>query len=182
MQFGNFRLDRVSGQLFRDGAPVPLAPKGFAVLQYLVENAGRLVSKRELLDAVWSGVFVGDGVLKVTIGELRKALADDPRTPTYIETAHRRGYRFIAPVEHRRPGRPGAARGPVTAPAVHYARSGDVNIAYQVVGSGPLDLVFVMGWVSHLEYFWNEPSCSECRKEGRSARCSQQATRSGPRR
>ena len=41
---------------------------------------------------------------------------------------------------------------------VHYAHSGSVNIAYQVIGSGPVDLVFVMGWVSHLEYFWNEPS------------------------
>ena len=44
------------------------------------------------------------------------------------------------------------------APETHYARSGDVNIAYQVVGEGPLDLVFVMGWVSHLDYFWEEPS------------------------
>ena len=43
-------------------------------------------------------------------------------------------------------------------PEVHYARSGEVNIAYQVVGDAPLDLVFVMGWISHLEYFWTEPS------------------------
>ena len=43
-------------------------------------------------------------------------------------------------------------------PETRYARSGDVNIAYQVVGEGPLDLVFVMGWVSHLDYFWEEPS------------------------
>ena len=41
---------------------------------------------------------------------------------------------------------------------MRYARSGDVNIAYQVLGRGPIDLVFVMGWVSHLEYFWSEPS------------------------
>jgi pimeloyl-ACP methyl ester carboxylesterase len=52
----------------------------------------------------------------------------------------------------------GATTIPTAAPRVSYARSGTVNIAYQVVGSGPLDLVFVMGWVSHLEYFWNEPS------------------------
>lgn len=143
MVFGPFRLDPVSGHLYKEGAPVPLAPKAFAVLEYLLENAGRLVSKRELLDAVWPGVFVGDAVLKVTIGEIRKALGDHPRTPTFIETVHRRGYRFIVSAG---------------APPVHYARSGDVNIAYQIVGSGPVDLVFVMGWVSHLEYFWNEPS------------------------
>jgi hypothetical protein len=52
------------------------------------------------------------------------------------------------------------ARGflPEKMPETMYARSGDFNIAYQVVGDAPLDLVFVMGWVSHLEYFWNEPS------------------------
>ncbi len=43
-------------------------------------------------------------------------------------------------------------------PETHYARSGDINIAYQVIGGGPIDLVFIMGWVSHLEYFWAEPS------------------------
>src|ERR1044072_5543341 len=43
-------------------------------------------------------------------------------------------------------------------PHTHYARSGDVNIASQVAGDGPLDLVFVMGWITHLEYFWQEPS------------------------
>ena len=54
--------------------------------------------KQELLDAVWPGVFVGDAVLKVTIREIRKALGDDTDQPRFIETAHRRGYRFVAPV------------------------------------------------------------------------------------
>ena len=152
MTFGPFELDPVSGHLYREGVPVPLPPKAFAVLQHLVENAGRLVSKQELLDAGWPGVFVGDAVLKVTIREIRKALGDSPTAPTYIETAHRRGYRFLPRNDERRTAN---VDGP---PPVHYARSGDVNIAYQVVGTGPLDLVFVMGWVSHLEYFWNEPS------------------------
>ena len=162
MTFGCFRLDPVSGHLYKDGTPVPLAPKAFAVLQCLIENAGRLVSKKELFDRVWPGVFVGDAVLKVTIRDIRKALGDDPRSPVYIETAHRRGYRFVhtvlddrAPVENLGPR---SAAHTMAAPEVHYARSGDVNVAYQVIGSGPVDLVFVMGWVSHLEYFWNEPS------------------------
>jgi pimeloyl-ACP methyl ester carboxylesterase/DNA-binding winged helix-turn-helix (wHTH) protein len=182
MIFGPFTLDPVSGHLYKDGATVPLAPKAFAVLQFLLENAGRLVSKRELFDHVWSGVFVSDAVLKVTIRDIRKALGDDPRSPTYIETAHRRGYRFVHPVHDRgsdplRGLTPFASTSEGTGsgdsrissalesrvgisptPEVHYARSGEVNVAYQVVGSGPIDLVFVMGWVSHLEYFWNEPS------------------------
>ena len=149
VSFAEFTLDGASGHLYRNGAVVPLTPKAFAVLGYLVDNAERLVGKKELLDAVWPGVFVGDAVLKVAIREIRRALDDDPQTPRFIETAHRRGYRFMVPV---------AAPQAIAPPRVCYARSGSVNIAYQVVGSGAIDLVFVMGWVSHLEYFWNEPS------------------------
>jgi pimeloyl-ACP methyl ester carboxylesterase/class 3 adenylate cyclase len=155
LTFGAFRLDPVSGQLFRENAAVPLTPKAFALLHYMATRAGQLIPKKELLDHVWPDVFVGDAVLKTTIRDLRKALRDDPHTPRYIETAHRRGYRFIAPVSHVE-----LPAGPIASPStprVHYAHSGSVNIAYQVIGSGPIDLVFVMGWVSHLEYFWNEP-------------------------
>src|SRR6185295_11566641 len=128
---------------------------------YLAEHAGRLVPKQELLDAVWPGVFVGDAVLKVSIREVRKSLDDDPRAPRFIETAHRRGYRFMAPVTGGdvQPAEPAAPIMPAAGGhRVSYARSGNVNIAYQVVGSGPVDLVFVMGWITHLEYFWREPS------------------------
>jgi DNA-binding winged helix-turn-helix (wHTH) protein len=148
LTFGEFRLDPGSGHLYRGDAIV-----AFALLQALARQSGRLVSKQELLAEVWPGVFVGDAVLKGAIREVRKALADDPHEPRFIETAHRRGYRFIAPVTEAE--LPGAAVS--AAPRISYARSGNVNIAYQVIGSGPIDLVFVMGWVSHLEYFWNEP-------------------------
>jgi pimeloyl-ACP methyl ester carboxylesterase len=154
LSFAEFRLDPVSGHLYRRNDRVPLAPKSFALLQFLAGQAGRLVSKDELLGAVWPDVFVGEAVLKGTIRELRKALGDDSHEPRFIETAHRRGYRFIAHVTVL----DAATTTPAAAPRVCYARSGQVNIAYQVVGSGPIDIVFVMGWVSHLEYFWNEPS------------------------
>jgi pimeloyl-ACP methyl ester carboxylesterase/DNA-binding winged helix-turn-helix (wHTH) protein len=154
LAFAEFRLDPVSGHLYRRNERVALTPKAFALLQFLAGQAGRLVSKPELLAAVWPGVFVGDDVLKSAIRELRKALEDDSQEPRFIETAHRRGYRFIAHVT----AIDAVTTAPVSTPRVHYARSGDVNIAYQVVGAGRVDLVFVMGWVSHLEYFWNEPS------------------------
>ena len=103
--------------------------------------------------------------MKVCIREIRRALGDDAQAPRFIETAHRRGYRFIADVTHSIPADRAPRSAPVAGSAsasrrgpVQYARSGDVNIAYQVCGDGPLDLVFVMGWVSHLEYFWKEPS------------------------
>jgi pimeloyl-ACP methyl ester carboxylesterase/DNA-binding winged helix-turn-helix (wHTH) protein len=164
--FGPFRLDAAAGQLRRGDEVVPLAPKAFAVLEHLIRKPGQLVTKDELLELAWSDVHVGDGALKVCIREVRRALRDDPRTPTFIETAHRRGYRFIAPVAletHPHPSQVQAVMpisGPsaLAVPETHYARSGDINIAYQVIGGGPIDLVFIMGWVSHLEYFWAEPS------------------------
>ncbi|OLE73710.1 MAG: hypothetical protein AUG12_04155 [Acidobacteria bacterium 13_1_20CM_2_57_8] len=75
-----------------------LRPKAFAVLDYLLGHPGRLVTKEELLNAVWPGTFVGEAVLKVAIRQVREALGDDPQSPRFIETAHRRGYRFIGPV------------------------------------------------------------------------------------
>src|SRR5262249_36380578 len=167
LTFGRFRLDPASGQLFGDSRPIPLAPKALSLLEYLAERPGRLVKKSELLNAVWPGVFVADGALKVCIREIRRALGDDAQAPRFIETAHRRGYRFIADVVRSSPTpvavpaavpAPPAPSLPVVPGPVQYARSGDVNIAYQLCGSGPVDLVFVMGWVSHLEYFWKEPS------------------------
>ena len=158
LSFGEFRLDAGSGQLYRYDTPVPLTPKAFAVLGYLAARPGRLVPKQELLDAVWPGVFVGDAVLKVAVREIRKALGDSTEHPRFIETAHRRGYRFVATFAAPVAPPPVPATATTKAsPRVQYAHSGSVNIAYQVIGSGATDLVFVMGWVSHLEYFWNEP-------------------------
>jgi DNA-binding winged helix-turn-helix (wHTH) protein/tetratricopeptide (TPR) repeat protein len=73
-------------------------------LSYLVEHAGQLVTKEELLDALWPDTYVTDAVLKVYIGELRKALGDDPKTSRFIETAHRRGYRFIGEIKDQGSG------------------------------------------------------------------------------
>ena len=159
--FDRFQLDLSTGRLSGDSGPIPLSPKGLAVLEYLATRPGRLIGKDELLAAIWPGVFLGGGALKGCVSEIRHALGDDARKPRIIETAHRRGYRFIAEVLDSSPA-PAPPAGPPSPPPlripVQYARSGAVNIAYQVLGSGPVDLVFVMGWVSHLEYFWNEPS------------------------
>jgi DNA-binding winged helix-turn-helix (wHTH) protein len=75
-----------------------LPPKTFAVLRHLVEHAGRLVTKRDLLAAVWSDAIVSESALTSCIRDLRKALTDSSRTPRYIETVHRRGFRFIGPI------------------------------------------------------------------------------------
>jgi DNA-binding winged helix-turn-helix (wHTH) protein len=96
IDFPPFRLDRRTGLLQRNGAPLSLRPKTFAVLLYLAERRGELVTKQELLDAVWAPVVVADDVVRVSIGELRAAFGDDRAAPRFIETVPRRGYRFIA--------------------------------------------------------------------------------------
>lgn len=107
--FGLYALDVAGARLLRDGHTVPLTPKALAVLRYLVEQRGRLVDKNELLDAVWRRRFVSEGVLKNTVQTLRQALDDDPKSPRYIETVHRLGYRFVAEVATAPPGVPPAA-------------------------------------------------------------------------
>ena len=93
--FSGFRLDATNEQLSQGVQAIPLRPKAFAVLAHLVEHAGQLVTKQQLLEAVWPGTFVTDAVLKDSIRQLRDALGDDAESPRFIETAHRRGYRFI---------------------------------------------------------------------------------------
>ena len=96
--FPPFRLDPVNEQLWRENQLVPLRPKTFAVLRCLVEHAGRLVTKEELLKAVWPGTRVSEGILKGYIRDLRAMLGDDSQQPRFIETVPRRGHRFIAVV------------------------------------------------------------------------------------
>jgi pimeloyl-ACP methyl ester carboxylesterase/DNA-binding winged helix-turn-helix (wHTH) protein len=165
-RFGSFRLDRRARRLWSGSEEVLLTPKAMEVLLFLLDRAGTVVKREELLEALWPETYVDDHALSVQIREIRKALGDQPGKPKYIETRHRRGYLFIGEVlrEASEPAaQPSEARperslytGPI--PETRYAQSGSVNIAYQVAGDGPIDLVFVMGWVSHLEYFWREPS------------------------
>ena len=96
--FPPFRLDPVNQCLWREGDRISLAPKTFAVLRYLVENPGRLVTQDELLEAVWPGTYVQPEILRKYILDIRKALGDPPKRPLFIETLPRRGYRFIAMV------------------------------------------------------------------------------------
>jgi len=97
-EFGPFRLDASERVLLRDGRPVPLTLKAFDLLMLLVENNGHIVEKDVLMNRVWSGSFVEEGNLKVTISMLRKALEDNQDGNRFIETVPRRGYRFVAEV------------------------------------------------------------------------------------
>ena len=96
--FGPFRLDPPNARLTRGRQAVALQPKAFDVLAYLVRHAGRLVTQDELIRAVWPDTIVGDSSLKSCVRQIRRALGDRVRDPQYIETVHRRGYRFVAPL------------------------------------------------------------------------------------
>src|SRR5215471_13506528 len=96
--FHPFRLDPTNECLWKGAKAINLRPKVFAVLDYLLSRPERLVTKEELLNAVWPETFVGEAVLKVAIRQIREALGDDPKSPRFIETAHRRGYRFIGQI------------------------------------------------------------------------------------
>ena len=105
---------------------------------------------------VWPDSIVEENNLSQNISLLRKTLSVCGEE--FITTVPKHGYRFIARVEEVSAPSFSQANKPFRPPETRYVRNGDVTIAYQVLGDGPVDLVFVMGWVSHLEYFWTEPS------------------------
>src|SRR5262249_11195761 len=114
IRFPPFHLDPSDERLWHGARNIPLAPKAFAVLRHLARHHGRLVTKEELLDAVWPSVHVGEAVHKVCVREIRQAIDDPARAPRFIQTVHGRGYRFIAAIadspESRRPSGNGSGQ------------------------------------------------------------------------
>ena len=98
-RFGPFLVDRHGYRVTRDGKMVPLTPKLLDLLLHLIDHAGHLVTKEALLEALWPGANVTDNALAQAVSELRDALGDEPKSPQFIKTVARRGYRFIARVE-----------------------------------------------------------------------------------
>ena len=98
LSFGAFEFDAQTRLLCRDGREVALPPRVLGVLELLLRRAGDVVSRQELIDTVWKDAFVTDTSLAEAVSVLRQSLGDDSQSPTYIQTLHRRGYRFVAPV------------------------------------------------------------------------------------
>lgn len=96
--FGEITIDVVERRLTRRGDDLVVPPKAFDLLVHLLRRTGNLVTKQELLDAVWPNAFVEEGILSVHVSALRKVLGDDPAAPTLIQTVAKSGYRFIAAV------------------------------------------------------------------------------------
>ena len=98
-RFDNVSVDAAQYRVLKDGEPILLEPKAFQLLIFLLEQRGRLVTKDELLDAIWVDSFVTPNALTRIVAQLRRALGDASQNSRYIETVPTRGYRFIAQVE-----------------------------------------------------------------------------------
>ncbi len=143
LRFPPFEIDLAGERLMRGTETIRLRPKTFAVLRYLAEHPGRMVSRQELLSAVWPDVHVGDGLPKDSVLEIRRALGDDPRTPRFIETVHARGYRFVATVH-----RDGGAGQPAEPPPGIVGRDAELErlaISLDRAAGGARQVVFVSG-------------------------------------
>jgi DNA-binding winged helix-turn-helix (wHTH) protein len=97
LHFGEFHLEAAK-QLWRNGRSLDLRPRSLAMLRYLAERPGQLVTKEELLKQLWPGIYVSSTVVKVCVREIRHALGDEVGKPQFIETVGMHGYRFIAPL------------------------------------------------------------------------------------
>ena len=100
LKIGEWVIKPASGQVLKDDKEHRLEPKAMAVLVYLAENAGEIVSRNELEESVWHGSVVTYEALTVTINKIRAAFEDDSRKPRYVETLAKRGYRLIAPISN----------------------------------------------------------------------------------
>ena len=151
--FSPFRLDPTNACLWRGDIRLALRPTPFAILQYFIEHPGQLVTKEELLGAVWADTRVSAAVLKGYIQQIRKALGDDARAPRFIETVQRRGYRFIAPLTTVQPSlrlvSPGRQPLPLTpqsaTPVGRETELAQLQAWFEVARSGQRQIVFVSG-------------------------------------
>lgn len=152
--FGPFRLDPDRHRLWRGQSAIALRPKSWDVLCYLIEHAGVLVTKEALHEAIWHGAAVSEDSLTQCIGELRRVLGDSARRPRFIETVHRRGFRFIATLRdpHGEQCDPIATEGDGLLPAAQRAhfvgREAELERlaeCLRIVGNGTRQTIFVTG-------------------------------------
>jgi pimeloyl-ACP methyl ester carboxylesterase/DNA-binding winged helix-turn-helix (wHTH) protein len=158
-KFESFEIDASTRELFADGLAVHMEPKVFELLLHLIERCDRVVSRDELVEAIWEGRFISDSAIATAVKAARRAIGDDGSAQRYIKTIHGRGFRFVGPLETlSENGR--TTRGRDTTgfdQQIRYCHSADgTRIAYSVAGAGP-PLVKSANWLHHLEFDWKSP-------------------------
>jgi len=160
--FDNHVLDAERRELRRGSDLVALEPQVFDLLVYLVQNRDRVVSKDDMIAAVWGGRIVSESTLTSRINAARKAVGDNGEEQRLIRTSTRKGVRFVCAVTEAAQSSESATTATAAPPTVlqheiHFCTTADgVRLAYAEVGQGP-PLVKSANWLSHLEYDWQSP-------------------------
>ena len=162
--FGPHTLDTDRRELIRGPDRVEMEPQVFDLLVFLVENRDRVVSKDDLLEAVWGGRVVSESTLTTRINAARTAIGDSGKQQDWIRTFPRRGFRFVGDVEVQvteSSVEPKQVVDPEDGSSreqeIRFCTAHDgVRIAYAEVGSGPV-LVKAANWLNHLELDWDAP-------------------------
>jgi pimeloyl-ACP methyl ester carboxylesterase/DNA-binding winged helix-turn-helix (wHTH) protein len=154
LRFDRFELNIDGAELMRDGLPVALEPQTFDLVACLVQNAGRILTRDELIEKVWNGRIVSDAAISTRINAARAALGDDGKRQRYIKTVVRRGFRFVGELT----GEPEAAmHRPAQFSGVRYLRSFDgTHLAYEISGEGP-PVMKATGFLNHVEMERDSP-------------------------
>jgi DNA-binding winged helix-turn-helix (wHTH) protein/pimeloyl-ACP methyl ester carboxylesterase len=162
--FADCELDCERRELRRNGTAVHLEPQVFDVLVHLVRNHDRVVTRDELLQAVWNGRAVSEDALTSRISAARRAIGDTGEHQQLIRTVQRRGFRFVGDVREKAGAAPAAPVGSLPSAAeagpqqtVSFLRTCDgVHLAVATAGSGP-SLVKTANWLNHIEFDWQSP-------------------------
>src|SRR5258708_295305 len=156
-EFGPFRLEPAEHRLVCAGRAISLTGKALNTLLVLVERHGKLVSKQDLMRAVWPETAVEENNLDRNISTLRKALGDQANGESFIETVPRVGYRFVAPVVESTTPQAKDPEQPLVRQEIRFCVTRDkVRLAYATVGTGH-PVVKVANCFNHLDFEWESP-------------------------
>jgi DNA-binding winged helix-turn-helix (wHTH) protein len=154
--FGSYSLDAARRELHDSREAVSVEPQVFDLLEFLIRNRDRVVSRDDLIESVWNGRIVSESTLATRINAARRAIGDDGAAQKLIKTIARKGFRFVGDVRDETTA---FAQGEPAAPSqkVSFCKTSDgVNLAVATVGEGPA-LVKTANWLNHLENDWQSP-------------------------